>query len=84
MSPAHKEIVLYVYSLSFLSVCVVEPNRRREEEEKDKKRDATVKSEKNVSDADEMNRLKYRVHVRSEHRDVGTSPVETFIRSPPD
>lgn len=87
MSSAHKEIVLYVYSLSFLSVCVVEPNRRREEEEKDKKRDAeraTVKSEKNVSDADETNRLKYRVHVRSEYRDVGTSPVETFIRPPPD
>lgn len=93
VSSTHKEIVLYVYTLGCLSVCVVEPNWRREEEEKDKKRDAeraTVKSEKNVSvcqvrewERDETNRLKYRIYVCSEHRDVGTSPVETFIRPPP-
>lgn len=44
------------------------------DDEKREKRERARERER-----DETSRLKYRVHVRSEHRDVGTSPVETFI-----
>lgn len=68
-----------------------EPNRRREEEEKDKRRGRRGKGDDEKREKrkgcqarewerNDTSRLKYRVHVRSEHRDVGTSPVETFIR----
>lgn len=65
-----------------------EPSSRRRRE-KEKEKEAMVKGEKNASlpgwgerERNETSPLKYRVHVRSEHRDVETSPVDTFIRPP--